>query len=60
MTEQLHVENVRTKTVHLGKLVKGYRRPDYYNATCGGRGDSVFRLTDKPVDGKRCLRRRSE
>jgi len=57
MSDSIHVENIRTGMVHDGRLNYGYRRrPDFYTAVCGGRSDSMYRLTDAPITCKRCLR----
>ena len=53
----VHIENIRTGTVHLGRREFGYRRIlDGYITACGGRPDSEYHLTDAPVSCRRCLR----
>ena len=54
----IHVENIKTGMVHLGRVEYGYRHIlDSYVAVCGGRSDSEYRLTDRMVECQRCIKR---
>ncbi len=61
MSGPIHIENIRTKMVHLGKE-RVFGRGAMYVAYCKGywRSGSEYRPTDRAIDCKRCLQKEAK